>query len=215
MPTISKREAQLSYARPFLSALVLAVLAACTPPCRADLIVEVPNVLASPGTTGSFDVLLTNTGPSSFDAAAFNLELSLAGPPGIHFTDATINTATPYIFQVSSGPPLSFSTFPNTDFIASDAEFASPFFDTITSGQTVGLAHVLFSVDADAPPGSGTIDVVTSDTLITDANLDGIIPKAVDGTFTVVPEPSTLALLGLGLIALARWRWTGPRGWMC
>jgi hypothetical protein len=186
----------------------LAAMAVWTVPCRADLIVEVPQVQVAPGTNGSFDVLLTNSGPSGVDVAAFNVELSLAGPPGVQFTGATIGTATPYIFQVSStsvpgGLPLSLDTFPNTQFTASDAEFSLAGFDTIAPGETVGLAHVLFSVDANALAGSGAINVVPSGTLITDVNENGITPAALNGTFTVVPEPSTFVLLAFGVAAVA------------
>jgi len=189
-----------------LAVLALAVSAGWAAPGRADLIVEVPNIQASAGSSGSFDVLLTNTGPDSPQVASYNVELSLTGPPGVQFTGATIGTVTPYIFQVSGGPPLSFDPFPNTDFTASDSEFASPFFDTIAPGETVGLVHVLFSVDANAPLGGGTIDVVAAGTQFSDSDFGVFASSALAGTFTVVPEPSTFLLFGFAGIALAGWR---------
>ena len=156
-------------------------------------------------------MLVTNTGPNSVDVAGYNVELSLAGPPGVQFTDATSNTAVPYIFQVSAGPPLSIIPFPNTDFIAVDLELGAPF-DTIAPGETVGLLHVLFSVDANAALASGAIQVVPAGTLFSDADLNTVPSSAQDATFTVVPEPSTFLLFGFAGIALAGWRlWRRPQ----
>jgi hypothetical protein len=82
--------------------------------------------------SGSFDVLLVNTNPAggiSYDIAADSFGLSLSGFLSIAFTDVSINTITPYIYVTSGttegGGLLSQDTFPNTQFTASDSEFAT------------------------------------------------------------------------------------------
>src|SRR5579871_6132232 len=65
-----------------------------TGPGRAQIIVSAPTVSAAPGSTGAFDVLITDSG-GSFHVATSTLGLSVTGPVGIHFTGVTINTAPP------------------------------------------------------------------------------------------------------------------------
>ena len=101
-------------------------------PCSAGLIIEAPNLTTTPGSSGSFDLLLVNTNPTggaSYNVSSDQFVLSLSGPVGITFTGVTISTVAPYIFVSSGtlqpgGPPLSADTFPNTTLTGADAEFA-------------------------------------------------------------------------------------------
>ena len=84
--------------------LAVAALAAGAMPCfAAGLVIEAPILTATPGSTGSFDLLLTNTNPTggtSYQVSSDQFMLSLSGPLGITFTGATIDTvATLYIFR--------------------------------------------------------------------------------------------------------------------
>jgi hypothetical protein len=186
-------------------------------PCRAaGLVIEAPNVTAGPGSTGSFDLLLVNTNPAggaSFNVAADSLELSLVGPLSVTFTDVSINTIVPYIYVTSGttqgGGPLSLDAFPNAQFTASDAEFASPGFRTINPGDIFGLGHVSFAVDPSTVNGTDTILISSGPaTSLSDENLNSIPFTISNGSISVgalaVPEPAALtqaalaALIGLG-----------------
>ena len=61
-----------------------------------------------------------------------------------------------------SGSPLSFNTFPNTDFIASDEKFAPPNYRTVNPQDFFGLASVSYSV---ASTASGTATLTIADTV--------------------------------------------------
>src|SRR5262249_16392137 len=171
-------------------------------PCRADLVIKAPPVTASAGSSGSFDVLLENTNPAggaSYDVAADSFGLSLSGPLSVTFTDVTINTGVTYIY-VASGTTqgdgaVSLDTFPNTQFTASDSEFASPFFRTVGPGDVFGLGHVSFTVDASTPNGTDAL-VIASDatTSLSDINGNPIPFLIQNGSLSVgvVPEPAAL-----------------------
>ena len=205
-----------------LLVVVLAMSLAPAVPCRAGLVIVAPTLTqVAPGSSGSFDVLLMDTDPSGstgYNVSESNVELTLSGPPGFTFTDATINTGATYIYVQSTdaalGVPLSPNTFPNTDFIATDAEFASPFFRTVNPGDVFGLARVFYTV---APTTFGTATITIADlgvgTTLTDIN--GIVfpITAVNGsisTISTIPEPTTLIqgatalLIGLGAVWLRR-----------
>jgi hypothetical protein len=201
--------------------LVLTATLGGAVPCHAaGLVIEAPNLTAATGSSGSFDVLLVNTNPAGgagFDVAADSFGLSLMGPLSITFTDVSINTIVPYIYVTSGttvpgGGPLSLDTFPNTQFTASDSEFAAPGFRTVNPGDTFGLAHVSFAVSPTAPLGTDTINFVSSATSLSDNNGNSIPFSLVSGSISVVPEPSALieaataALIGLG----AFWWRRGP-----
>jgi hypothetical protein len=194
-------------------ALALAASLLSAVPGRADLVVEAPDLTVTPGSSGSFDVLLVNTnatGGASYNVAADSLGLALTGPPGITFTDASINTVVTYIYVTSGttvgGGPFSFDTFPNTMFTASDSEFASPGFRTVNPGDTFGLAHVSFAVSAGFI-GTDTIALDSSTTSLSDPNGNGIPVTLVNGLLSTsaIPEPSALTqaatavLIGLGV----------------
>ena len=140
-----------------LARLLLILLATCACPavsCRAaGLVIQAPDLMVTPGSSGSFDVLLTNTnaaGGASFGVSLDSLDLALSGSPGIAFTNVTIDTVVPYIYTVSAttlpgSDPLNFGiAFPNTGFTVADSDGASPFFQTVNPGDTFGLANVSY-----------------------------------------------------------------------
>jgi hypothetical protein len=114
---------------------------------------------------------------------------------------------------IPGGGPLSSDTFPTPAFTASDSEFASPGFRTVSPGDVFGLAHVSYSVSATT---SGGIDAIAFP-IVSLTELDGtVIPVTIsNGSITVlsIPEPSTLiqaataASIGLG----GFWRRRGRR----
>jgi hypothetical protein len=194
-----------------LAGALLACWAVGAGPARADLVLSAPDLLVTPGSSGSFDLLLTNTpGAGSFDVAAFAVELSLVGGSGINFTVVTIATVVPYIF-VDSGTtqpgadPLAPGLTP-THFIAIDSEFQLPGFRTLAPGDIYGVARVTYTVDAGAAPGVRTLGFGPA-TELTDDLLNLLPFTTLNGTITVgavaaVPEPSTLAMAVFGVAAL-------------
>ena len=203
-------------------AVALAAIVGGAVPCSAGgLVIEAPNLTATPGSSGSFDLLLVNTNPiggTSYDVSSDQFVLSLSGPLGITFTGVSIATdpvAAPYIFVSSGttqpgGPPLSTDTFPNTQFTGIDPEFASPGFRTVNPGDTFGLAHVSYAVSSSTPNGIDTITIAPSpDSLLTMLDGTSISFGITNGSIavgTVIPEPwaltqaATAVLIGLGLV---------------
>ena len=182
--------------------------------------IEAPSLTVTPGSSGSFDLLLVNTNPTggdSYDLAGDQFVLTVSGPLGITFTDASIDTdpvAAPYIFVTSGttqgGGPLSLDPFPNTSFTGLDTEFANPGFRTLNPGDVFGLAHVSFSVSSSAPNGTDMLTISPSpDSLLIDSNLNEIPFGILNGSFRIgsaIPEPwaltqaTTAAVIGLGLV---------------
>ncbi len=145
----------------FLAALAAAFLGSGTACRGAGLLISVPNVTATPGSSGSFDVTITNTtGGTSYNIASDIVELSLTGPSGVNFTGVSIATADTYIYGGNSatnfGSTFSFSTFPGTGFETYDYLYSLGA-QTIAPGQTFGLVHVTYSVDPSAMPGTGSL----------------------------------------------------------
>jgi hypothetical protein len=195
------------------------VLAASLGPagvCRAGgLIITAPALTATPGSSGSFDVLLTNTSAStSFDVSTDSFQLGLSGPVDASFTAVSIATVAQYLYVTSSttvpgGSPLSLDTFPNTLFTASDSEFASPGFRVVMPGQTFGLANVSYSISATTPNGIDTLTLLNVS--LTDINGNDIPVVPTNGSIhvgpAVIPEPSTLiqATTAAGAGLAAQW----------
>ncbi len=197
-------------------AIALAAIVGGAVPCSAGgLMIEAPNLSVTPGSSGSFDLLLVNTNPTggtSYEVSSDQFVLSLSGPLGITFTGVSIDTvAAPYIF-VSSGTtqpgglPLSIDTFPNIQFTGADTEFALPGFRTVNPGDTFSLAHVSYAVSSSTPNGIDTITIAPfPDSLLTDLAGNPIPFGITNGSITI-PEPwaltqaSTAILVGLGLV---------------
>ena len=203
------------------AALVLAAALGRDVPCLAGLLIEAPSLLATPGSSSSFDLLLVNTNPAggaSYNVAADSFELSLLGPVAVTFTDVSINTIVPYIYVVSGttvpgGLPLSLDTFPNTQFTASDAEFGPLGFQTVNPGDTFGLAHVSFTVSPTATLGADTIAIASGTaTSLSDEN-GNAIPFAISNGSITVPEPCALAQAATAaMIGLGFWWWRRGKG---
>lgn len=170
---------------------------------RAALIVSAPTINVFTGTTGTFDVLLQNTGPSvvSIGGTSFGI---MTTNPGITFTLANISTVTSYIFAGNSlfGPDITISS--GTSLVASDSA-NSPISVNVASGATVGLGHVTYVISAGAAAGTFAITFSPAATsLSTGAGANIPITTLTNGSISVTatPEPASLSLVG-GLAVLA------------
>ena len=192
-----------------LLATALAAVLLFAPPARADFVFSLePGITASAGSTGnSFDVLLTNTGPSSVTIGGFSFGIT-AADPAINFTEANISTtADTYIFNGDSlfGPTI--STLTGQTLEASD--FSASSGTAIGSGVTFGVGHILFNVDSGATPGPIAVTFEDAPTTsLSDADGNDIAFTTVPGAITItspatVPEPSTEAFLACAFAALA------------
>jgi hypothetical protein len=110
-------------------------------------------------------------------------------------------------------PPFTFDTFPNTNFQVSDTYAAAPGYISLAPGDTVGLEHVQYAVAPGTPSGPVPVTLVDSGTSLGDLNFNPVLFTPADGTITVTnaPEPSTLALLGMGGATLVAWGWRRGR----
>src|SRR5580698_453212 len=177
---------------------------------RADLVYSVTPASAGAGGTGSFDVLLTDTG-GDFNVAGFNFEIT-SPDADVTFTDITINTvAAPYIFAGDSllADPVTGSILENPPSTAQDAQAGDVPADftpaAIADGDEVGLGHVLFTIAPGASPGPVSIDFGSA-TSLSDAGGNLIAFDNSGGTLTITagtiatPEPAMTGILGLALI---------------
>ena len=178
-------------------------------PARANslLIMTVENVAVSPGSTGSFDILLANdsTATSSITIAGFSVDVVVPGGSGVTFTGLDdLTTSATYIFD---GNSLGFSStvtgteLLGNDFAAVDGTILDP------GGPAFGLAHITFSVDAGTLPGSIPVSLIDyqAGTSVSDTaaqNLDftinnGII--SVQGS-PAVPEPTSFVMASAAVV---------------
>jgi hypothetical protein len=194
-----------------ISALAIALLWLGVAPTRAvaGLVLTVEPSSAAVGGVGSFDVLLSDTG-GSYQIGSFSVELAVATNSGVEFTAANTNTTmATYIFGTLQSPPFYFNTFPIQDFTVSDSSFTPPYYASLTTGQTVGLEHVTYSVAAGTAPGPVTITLadIGVGTSLSDAIGDNVTFTPSNGTITVtpssVPEPCSLVLLATALAGTA------------
>jgi hypothetical protein len=198
--------------------LVLATVVAAAlgvgAPCRADLVIEAPNLTVTPGSTGSFDVLIASTG-GTFSVAADDIELDLSGLSSVSFTGISINTVTPYIYGTNSAS-LNGSTFiinvSSNDVEAFDFLFptGAQTIDTTPPNNVFGLLNVQYTVASNAAAGtSGTLSI-GPDTSLSDANGNNVLFTPQSGSITIagatIPEPSSVLMLAIGLAGVCYFR---------
>jgi hypothetical protein len=192
-----------------LKVIVLAVTA-CVQASSAAAVISAPDLVATPGSAGAFDILLTVTNNLRFQAGAFSFDI-LSSSPLLRFTNAMTATTVPYIFAGNSfddinGFPLATDT--GQELIASDAPNSG--FESVSNDATVSLGRVFYTISASAALGS-TIDInFGAATSIADPMANRLAITPVNGAISIaaVPEPvhMPIILACLGLIALAYWR---------
>ena len=186
---------------------VIGLISLATGRADAALIVSAPSLVALTGTSGTFDVLLQNTGPSAVSIGGFSFGISTTNP-GITFTVANISTGTTYIFNGNSffGPNITISS--GTSLTASDSA-DTPTSVSVLANSFVGLGHVAYSISGGAATGSFAITLSGPATSLSTATGTNIpVDTLTNGSITVsaTPEPASLGLVGglvlaLGLLA--------------
>lgn len=184
--------------------LLLPAMTAHAGPASGSLIFEAPTLSATPGSSGSFDIVITNPSSSSFHLAGESVELGISGT-GVEFTNTDANTLTPYVFPSSfdldNGFTLDASgvAYPKTDFITSDVSDAPSSFVLVTPGETLGIVHVSYTVDPGATLGGRTLTIENLGPATSTSDENGIsVPfTGANGSLTVVavPEPACLGLM--------------------
>jgi hypothetical protein len=219
MISLVRRLQSRSIFRVVALAVVVSVTAAAAP-ARAGLVLslEPSPTSISAGSTGTFEAILTNTGPGDVDIATFNYQLQISDAAPVSFqgvTDAT--SIEPYIFGALGfgiggvlGNDAGFNTLTVSDFLNNFVPPDSPV--VLASGASASLGLISVAVD----PSATTQDVsvlVNNDinfTFVASTNTGMIIPIAIDSVAngmisikgTAVPEPSTLVMGLTGLFAL-------------
>jgi hypothetical protein len=213
----------MKYTFRFVIAICTAALACSA--ARAEVVYAVqPTLSAAPGDIGqSFDVILTNTGPSDISISGFVFEVTVSDPD-ITLTGADFSTgARPYIFAGDSFDednsfPLSFTGIDTTAQTLQAGDLTNDISNvTLTSGESLALGDVLFDVADDATPGQFTVLFTgsTGVTLLNNLSDDAGNAIPVDtfsgATGTIAsptPEPGTALLSGgaLGVLGLLRRR---------
>lgn len=177
---------------------------------RADLVLSMTPGSANAGGSGSFDVVLTDTG-GNFNVAGFNFEITTSNAD-VTFTDITIDTvAASYIFAGDSllAAPVTGSILENPPSTAQDAQAGDVPADSasmaIANGDEFGLGHVLFTIAPGASTGPVSIDFGSA-TSLSDQSGAAIAFDTSGGMLTVTggtiatPEPAMTGVLGLALI---------------
>jgi hypothetical protein len=206
-----------------LRAVALAVVVTLTTaavPARAGLTLSlVPSVTAiSPGGTGTFEAILTNTGQDDVDIATFNYQLQIADSAPVSFVGVSDATSIePYIFGANGfgiggvlGNDGGFNTLTVSDFLNSFVPPDAPV--VLAAGGKASLGLVTVSVDPSATSQDVPV-LVNNDldfTFVASTNTGVIVPIAIDsvenGMISIngsaVPEPSTLVMGLTGLFAL-------------
>jgi hypothetical protein len=186
-----------------VAAALLPAVAQATP--VGSLVFSAPTMDVAQGSSGSFDLLISNSSPSSLGLSAESVQLGVGGGGDVLFTNTDANTTTSYVFpdsfDVDEASTLDVSgiPYPKTDFATSDLSDAPSSFVTIASGATFGLVHVSYSVSPTATLGEHdlTFGNIPADTSASDDNFQTAPLTAFDGALNVVaaPEPASVGLI--------------------
>jgi len=177
-------------------------------PAKGSSILSIESVTGAPGSTGIFDVLLTNTGISSQNIAAFNFELTTSDTH-ITFTGVSTSTTATYIFPSSFfGPNITtFAIVQSVEAGDVDATFVGT---NIAPGATYGLGNVSYSIAPGAVNGEiAEIGFAAfPSTSLVDSGGTNVDFTTESGTIGVesstVPEPST-TLPVAGALLVGAW----------
>ncbi len=170
-------------------------------PVKGSSILSIESVSGAPGSTGTFDVLLTNSGGSPQNIAVFNFELTTSDT-NITFSGVSTSTTTAtYIFPSSFfGPDI--TTFATGQSVEAGDVDATLIGTNIGPGATFGLGNVSYSI----APGAGNGEIAEIDfaafpgTSLADSGANNVGFSAESGTITAesssVPESTTVPLAG-------------------
>lgn len=218
------------------AALMLGVLTLARESRAGGLVISAPDITGAPGSSGEFQVLLTNTNPSggaSYNVAGDSFELYLDNANGrVLFTNVAIPGAgsAPYIYSVSTADQLGIplytepnNPFPTNVFTAGDSGYfvkgGYPGYTTVNPGDVYALGLVSYSIAPTASPGGPPIAIdfvgIGTSTSLSDENGNPIAFSTTAGSVTitaVTPEPSSwvLATTAVGIFVLSRVRRRRP-----
>jgi hypothetical protein len=186
---------------------LLAVLVANPTPARCGtvLVMTVENATVAPGGTGSLDIVLANdaTATDSATIAGFSIDLTVSAASGITFTGASDVTGAPYIFAGNSMgflPTITSSEVQANDFAAMDGTLLAP------GDPAVGLAHITFTADASAAPGTVPLTLIDyqAGTSLADTDGNNLDFTIVNGQITIngsaAPEPGALFMAATAIV---------------
>lgn len=186
--------------------LLAAVMFAVTEQASADLVLTLTpdKTTYALGETGTLDVFVTATSGSTEEVIGYNLEI--AASSGATFDGSVTAGPTPYLFETST--PIVTSTS-GSETVAYNDESASIFSGTdVTSSTVFGVGQITFTVSPTAVPGSEITFSADPISTFVSSEFTTIPYTFTPTTITVaaVPEPSSLALLGLTALGTLVWR---------
>ncbi len=171
------------FALPFVVAVALGIDA----PCRAGLVIEAPNLTVAPGSSGSFDVLITSTG--GHIRRGVRRRRAFPQRPERRFLHGCFDRDGDALYlrrELGNDPRVHiyFSTFPGTQFETVDFlyQFGA---QTINAGDVFGLVNVQYSVAANATPGASGSLTFGPDTSLADADGNNVPFTAPNGSITI------------------------------
>ena len=193
-----------------LGTISLIMLIAMSSQSRAGVVISATNTTVTAGSPGSFEILLTNTGPSAVNINSFTVDLIAQGSGAAFSTPTDVTTTAAYIFPVSLG---FFGTVTGNDITALDTngsgiiDFPNPAVPVnVGAGSTVGLAHVDFTTSANPLPNSIVLHFTNDSNhlgvnSLSDDNTNPVAFTTADGLITINPSaavaaPQPVALYG-------------------
>lgn len=194
--------------------------------CRADIIVDIPNVTLAPGGATSIDILVSSNSSDELDLFDYVFSIAPVGSPSGSLTFSAVQAFTPAsdLNYVLSGQSANFSLFSGFSGLTATGGDETNQVDPITNfpnttllGPTLStIPSLLVRLDIEHDNALATADEfqisLTSASFLTDVELNLFGNIAVDtpiafssntGTVLVssaaaVPEPSSVLLLAIG-----------------